>query len=101
MGRRPCFHPNGRGSVCGCSGEERRGAGAAQTERAGGEKPENTTRSGEHMKLLTKLLGLAAVIMPCCTGAAQGQVVISQVYGGGGNASSVYTNDFIELFNRG
>ena len=29
------------------------------------------------------------------------QVVISQVYGGGGNSSAPYTNDFIELFNRG
>ncbi|MCA1553688.1 MAG: lamin tail domain-containing protein, partial [Chloroflexi bacterium] len=28
-------------------------------------------------------------------------VVISQVYGGGGNSGSVYTNDFIEIFNRG
>jgi DNA/RNA endonuclease G (NUC1) len=28
-------------------------------------------------------------------------VVISQVYGGGGNANATYTNDFIELFNRG
>jgi predicted extracellular nuclease len=27
-------------------------------------------------------------------------IVISQVYGGGGNAGSVYRNDFIELFNR-
>lgn len=26
-------------------------------------------------------------------------VVISQVYGGGGNSGAVYTNDFIELFN--
>ena len=29
------------------------------------------------------------------------QVVISQVYGGGGNASATFTNDFIEIFNRG
>jgi hypothetical protein len=29
------------------------------------------------------------------------QVVISQVYGGGGNAGAIYMNDFIELFNRG
>ena len=29
------------------------------------------------------------------------QVVISQVYGGGGNSGAIYTNDFIELFNRG
>lgn len=29
------------------------------------------------------------------------QVVISQVYGGGGNAGATYTHDFVELFNRG
>jgi uncharacterized protein (TIGR03437 family) len=28
-------------------------------------------------------------------------LVISQVYGGGGNTSATYTNDFIEIFNRG
>jgi uncharacterized repeat protein (TIGR01451 family) len=28
-------------------------------------------------------------------------IVISQVYGGGGNAGALYKNDFIELFNRG
>lgn len=28
-------------------------------------------------------------------------LVISQVYGGGGNASAPYTHDFIEIFNRG
>ena len=28
-------------------------------------------------------------------------VVISQVYGGGGNAGAPYTNDYIELFNAG
>ena len=28
-------------------------------------------------------------------------VVISQVYGGGGNSGATYTNDFVELFNRG
>ncbi|MGV7841173.1 lamin tail domain-containing protein, partial [Mycobacterium kansasii] len=27
------------------------------------------------------------------------QVVISQVYGGGGNSGASYTHDFIELFN--
>jgi len=29
----------------------------------------------------------------------QPHVVISQVYGGGGNASATYTNDFVELYN--
>jgi len=33
--------------------------------------------------------------------AAQAGVVISQVYGGGGNSGSVWKNDFIELFNAG
>jgi uncharacterized protein len=33
--------------------------------------------------------------------AAPGDVVISQVYGGGGNASAPFQSDFIELFNRG
>ncbi len=33
--------------------------------------------------------------------AASAQVVISQVYGGGGNTGAPYTHDFIELFNTG
>lgn len=32
---------------------------------------------------------------------AENSVVISQVYGGGGNTGATYTNDFIELFNQG
>lgn len=31
---------------------------------------------------------------------SQSTVVISQIYGGGGNTGATYTNDFIELFNR-
>jgi len=33
--------------------------------------------------------------------AASADIVISQVYGGGGNTGATYKNDFIELFNRG
>ncbi len=33
--------------------------------------------------------------------ASNAQIVISQVYGGGGNTGAPYTHDFIELFNRG
>lgn len=29
------------------------------------------------------------------------QIVISQVYGGGGNSGATYTHDYVELFNRG
>ena len=34
-------------------------------------------------------------------GIASSGVVISQVYGGGGNSGATYRNDFIELYNRG
>ena len=40
---------------------------------------------------------LFAVVAP----ATQAQVVISQVYGGGGNSGAQYKSDFIELFNAG
>lgn len=33
--------------------------------------------------------------------AAVGRIVISQLYGGGGNSGAAWRNDFIELFNRG
>ncbi|PKW28609.1 lamin tail domain-containing protein [Flavobacterium lindanitolerans] len=48
------------------------------------------------MKKLYILLSVAFVSV-----SASAQVVISQVYGGGGNNGAVYTNDFIELYNRG
>ncbi|MFS8082293.1 MAG: Ig-like domain-containing protein, partial [Ginsengibacter sp.] len=32
---------------------------------------------------------------------ANAQVVINEVYGGGGNSGATYTNDFIELYNNG
>ncbi len=52
---------------------------------------------------LPLLAGLALVLS---LGASTAQatspnVVISQVYGGGGNSGATYTHDFVELFNRG
>jgi uncharacterized protein len=44
------------------------------------------------------LFSLAAVAQEEPAGA---DVVISQVYGGGGNSGATYRNDFVELFNRG
>jgi uncharacterized protein len=45
-----------------------------------------------------------AAMLPISLGAATahaaGNIVISQVYGGGGNTGATYKNDFIELFNR-
>ncbi len=49
-------------------------------------------------------LALIAALIPAQARPAQAvspDVVISQVYGGGGNSGGVYTNDFVELFNRG
>ena len=56
---------------------------------------------------LSVLLGLTAaaligalVVLPSAQ-AVSTTIVISQVYGGGGNAGATLKNDFIELFNRG
>jgi len=50
------------------------------------------------------LVALAVFGLALASGAgdarADGDIVISQVYGGGGNTGAVLTNDFIELFNR-
>src|SRR3989442_15124304 len=45
-------------------------------------------------------LGLVASIARPVA-AASTSIVISQVYGGGGNAGATLKNDFIELYNRG
>jgi len=42
-----------------------------------------------------------AALVPATLAQGGGIVVISQVYGGGGNSGATYTNDFVELFNRG
>src|SRR2546425_9442782 len=46
---------------------------------------------------------VVASFLMCPRAFAQGSpdLVISQVYGGGGNTGATYTNDFIEIFNRG
>ncbi|MCV2356723.1 ExeM/NucH family extracellular endonuclease [Paucibacter sp. B2R-40] len=52
------------------------------------------------MKLKT-LVSLLAVAFAAPAVMAASDVVISQVYGGGGNTGATLKNDFIELFNRG
>jgi predicted extracellular nuclease len=49
------------------------------------------------------LLGAAAALAtgPIGAQAPASALVISQVYGGGGNTGAPYTHDFIEIFNRG
>ena len=45
-------------------------------------------------------LAVSTVLAASVTANAAGQVVISQVYGGGGNAGATLTNDFVELHNN-
>lgn len=51
-------------------------------------------------RMMAVAVGLAMAGWALPTQAA-GQVVISQVYGGGGNSGATLRNDYIELFNRG
>jgi len=55
---------------------------------------------------LNAAFACALVILSLASGATPAaaispDVVISQVYGGGGNSGATYTHDFVELFNRG
>jgi len=52
------------------------------------------------MKIIARRLALG-MLLCSVFGAAQAQVVISQVYGGGGNSGATLKSDFIELRNNG
>jgi len=54
--------------------------------------------SSQSWRMLTVAVCLATL---SASAAAASNVVISQIYGGGGNSGATYKNDFIELFNRG
>ncbi len=62
-------------------------------------------RTARNVLSLFIVLAFAMSVLPIgSTPTAQASsegVVISQVYGGGGNSGATYKNDFIELFNRG
>jgi hypothetical protein len=48
------------------------------------------------------MLAVAVVLLAApAARSASADLVISQVFAGGGNANAPYTNDFVELFNRG
>ena len=52
------------------------------------------------IRLVLVLFAIALLAAPFAHGATS-SVVVSQIYAGGGNAGATYTNDFVELFNRG
>jgi uncharacterized protein len=47
------------------------------------------------------MVRLFVALALCVAASTRGTIVISQIYGGGGNSGATYRNDFIELFNRG
>ena len=51
-----------------------------------------------HLTLLL-VAALALLAVPIASGASP-DLVVSQVYAGGGNSGATYANDFVELFNR-
>jgi hypothetical protein len=50
---------------------------------------------------LTLLVAAALLLAAPAAHGASPDVVVSQVYAGGGNADATFTHDFVELFNRG
>ena len=55
-----------------------------------------------HLLSVLAILAMVSAFLPVQSAQAlSADIVISQVYGGGGNSGGVYTNDFVELFNRG
>ena len=63
-------------------------------------------RGGERVSYFRLRLAIVVGALLALAGSTSGLaasdgVVISQVYGGGGNAGASFTHDFIELFNRG
>jgi uncharacterized protein len=53
------------------------------------------------VRLLAALLTLAVLVIPAAAGSGTGAIVISQVFGGGGNAGAPFASDYVELFNKG
>jgi predicted extracellular nuclease len=59
-------------------------------------------RSFSKMFSVIPILALMLMAVPMQSAqAVSTTIVISQVYGGGGNSGATYTHDFVELFNRG
>jgi lamin tail-like protein len=53
------------------------------------------------VRLLAALLTLAVLVIPPAAGSGTGAIVISQLFGGGGNAGAPFASDYVELFNKG
>ncbi len=52
-------------------------------------------------RLVLVLLAVVALLIAPAARSVSSDMVVSQVYGGGGNSGASFANDFVELFNRG
>jgi hypothetical protein len=52
-------------------------------------------------RVLLLALLCALLVFPTAAGASASGVVVSQIYGGGGNSGASFKNDYVELFNAG
>jgi uncharacterized protein len=52
-------------------------------------------------RLLVLLAVAAALLLAPAARSASSDMVVGQVYAGGGNSGATYANDFVEIFNRG
>jgi predicted extracellular nuclease len=73
---------------------------SAGTDRRGRPALAGSTKGERAMRRSSVLSAVAALLLAALVQAAPADVVISQVYGGGGNSGAFYKNDFVELFNR-
>lgn len=59
-----------------------------------------STRMTARAALIATFATTSTILAPLATAAPDGSnIVISEVYGGGGNSGSVFANDFVELYN--
>src|SRR5215216_2934965 len=71
------------------------------TRTRGGSMSSRRRRRALHAAFAAMLVPLVAVGTGAPAAAVSPDVVVSQVYGGGGNTGAPLTNDFVELYNRG
>jgi len=65
-------------------------------------RPDQSSARGARVVLTTLAVALVAAIAATPASAAPSAgLVVNEVYGGGGNSGATYTNDFIEIANRG
>ncbi len=64
-------------------------------------EPRRSGIRGRHLKTRIARRWALGIVLGCAAFGAQAQVVVSQIYGGGGDSGATLRSDFIELHNNG